>query len=151
MRSTLIAFLKDQRARNGAKLVRYGAVSAFNVIFGQVLLYGAQVALNWPPVMANTASVCVGAIPAYYLSRRWVWEMQGKNDVMREIVPFWTLTLLGFALSTAAVWFVDTRVDDPAALIVNLTNLAAFGVVWVAKFVVLDRMVFKPEEAPAVS
>jgi hypothetical protein len=34
--------------------------------------------------------------------------------------------------------------------VINLTSLAAFGFVWLAKFFVLDRVLFKPEEAPAV-
>lgn len=131
------------------KLVRFGAVSAFNVILGQILLYGAQVLASWPPVAANVFSVSVGAVPAYVLSRYWVWEKRGKNHVMREVVPFWTLALIGFAVSTAAVWYVDTR-WSPTPVMINLTNLIAFGFVWLAKFVILDRVLFKTEE-PLVS
>lgn len=133
------------RERHGMKLVRFGAVSAFNVILGQILLFGAQVLLSWRPVVANVFSVSVGAVPAYVLSRYWVWEKRGKNHVMREVVPFWTLALAGFAVSTAAVWYVDTQ-WSPTPLTINLTNLAAFGVVWLSKFVILDRVLFKTEE-----
>jgi len=137
------------RDEHGMKLVRFGAVSAFNVIFGQVLLYGAQTVLDWPPVTSNVFSVAVGTVPAYILSRYWVWEKRGKNHFMREVLPFWILAFIGFALSTAAVWFVADR-WDPAPIVINLTNLAAFGIVWAAKFVVLDRILFKTEEtAPA--
>ena len=139
----------DLRARHGTKLLRFGAVSAFNVLFGQVVLYGAQVAAGWSPVAANVFAVSVGAIPAYLLSRYWVWEKRGKNHFMREVVPFWSLALLGFAVSTAAVWWVDAQFSA-APLVINLTNLAAFGIVWVAKFVILDRVLFRPEEATAV-
>lgn len=141
----LPAALKD---RHGMKLVRFGAVSAFNVILGQILLYGAQVLASWQPVAANVFAVSIGAVPAYILSRYWVWEKRGKNHVMREVVPFWTLALIGFALSTAAVWYVDTR-WSPTPLMINLTNLAAFGGVWLAKFVILDRVLFKTEETVA--
>lgn len=137
------------RAQHGAKLLRFGAVSAFNVLFGQVVLYVSQVAFHAPPVAANTISVCIGAVPAYILSRYWVWEKRGKNHLMREVVPFWALALFGFVLSTFAVWYVDNRFDA-TPLIVNLTNLTAFGIVWLAKFFVLDRVLFKAEEAPAV-
>jgi len=137
------------RDQHGMKLVRFGAVSAFNVLFGQVLLYGAQTVLDWPPVTSNVFSVAVGTIPAYILSRYWVWEKRGKNHFMREVLPFWILAFIGFALSTAAVWFVADR-WDPDPIVINLTSLAAFGVVWAAKFVILDRILFKNEEtAPA--
>lgn len=149
MSSALIDLTTRVRTGPGAKLVRFGAVSAFNVLFGQVLLFTAQVVFALPPVTANVFSVTVGAVPAYYLSRFWVWNKRGKSHFMREVIPFWTLTLIGFALSTLAVWYVDTK-WNVGPLGVNLTNLAAFGVVWVAKFAILDRVLFKVEEAPAL-
>lgn len=147
MPTTLTESIGRIRAEHGAKLLRFGAVSAFNVLLGQALLYGAQVALDWEPVWANIFAVSVGTVPAYLLSRYWVWEKRGKNHFLREVVPFWVLTLIGFLLSTAAVWFVDTNFD-PSPLVINLTSLAAFGVVWAVKFVVLDRVLFKTEPSP---
>lgn len=149
MISTVTDSIARVHARHGTKLLRFGAVSAFNVILGQVLLYGAQVAAGWSPVVSNVFAVCVGSVPAYLLSRYWVWEKRGKNHFMKEVVPFWSLALLGFVISTSAVWWVDTRFS-PGPLVINLTNLTAFGVVWMAKFVILDRVLFKPEESPAV-
>jgi len=137
------------RSPQGSKVIKFGAVSAFNVILGQVLLYGAQVWGDMSPVVANTFAVSVGTIPAYILSRYWVWEKRGKNQFMREVLPFWILALAGFAASTAAIWFVDNR-WEPGPLVINLTSLAAYAVVWVVKFVVLDRVLFKPEEVAAV-
>lgn len=135
-------------SQHGAKLLRFGAVSAFNVVVGQLMLYGAQVALGWRPVVANVVSVSVGAVPAYLLSRYWVWEKRGKNDFLGEIVPFWTLALVGFAMSTTAVWYVDAQWAAPP-LVINLTNLTAFGVVWLAKFFILDRVLFRARAVPA--
>lgn len=150
MTPPLLDALTRARDRHGTKLARFGAVSAFNVVFGQVILYGAQVLAHAPAVTANVVSVSVGAVPAYFLSRYWVWEKRGKSHMMREVVPFWALALIGFVLSTAAVWYVDSHFQ-PSPLAVNLTNLTSFGVVWLAKFFVLDRILFRAEEAPAVS
>lgn len=149
MFSTLTDSVRRLRAQHGTKLLRFGAVSAFNVILGQVLLYGAQVAAGWSPVVANVFAVCVGSVPAYLLSRYWVWEKRGKNHFIGEVVPFWGLALVGFVVSTSAVWWVDTQFS-PTPLVVNLTNLLAFAIVWMAKFVILDRVLFKAEESPAV-
>jgi putative flippase GtrA len=137
------------RSRHGRKLVRFAAVSVFNVVLGQAILLGTQLLLDWPAVTANVVSVCVGAVPAYLLSRYWVWEKRGRNRVLSEIVPFWSLALIGFVISTAAVWYVDARWAVPP-LMVNLTNLAAFGMLWLTKFFVLDRILFRTEEVPAV-
>ncbi|HUF16402.1 MAG TPA: GtrA family protein [Acidimicrobiia bacterium] len=147
MLATLTNSARAVRRRHGAKLARFGAVSAFNVVVGQILLFSAQTALGWSPLVSNTFSVSVGAVPAYFLSRYWVWERRGRNKLMREVVPFWTLALIGFAISSLAVWQVSSR-WDPGPLVINLTNLAAFGVVWVSKFLILDRVLFKGEETP---
>jgi putative flippase GtrA len=137
------------RRRHGRKLVRFAAVSVFNVVLGQAMLLGTQLLLDWPAVTANVVSVCVGAVPAYLLSRYWVWEKRGRNRVLSEIVPFWSLTLIGFVVSTVAVWYVDARWAAPP-LMVNLANLTAFGLLWLTKFFVLDRFLFRATELPAV-
>jgi putative flippase GtrA len=145
MSESLIDSIKRIQERHGAKLLRFGAVSAFNVVIGQSLLFGAQTTLGWAAVASNIFSVCGSAFPAYLLSRYWVWQKRGKNHFMREVVPFWSLALLGFTLSTVAVWFVERR-WDPQPLYINLTNLLAFGVVWLSKFFILDRVLFKHED-----
>lgn len=145
-RSALARLQSDK----GAKLLRFAGVSAFNVVFGQTLLYVAQTVFLWSGVASNIFSVSISAIPAYILSRYWVWQKRGKNHVMREVVPFWVLTFIGFVLSTAAVWFVETT-WRPHALLINLTSLGAFGVVWVVKFFVLDRYLFAHDSPPGVS
>ena len=136
--------LRRLRARHGAKLIKFGAVSAFNVAFTQSLLFAAQTVFDWSAVASNVFAVGVSAIPAYLLSRYWVWEKRGRNHFMREVLPFWSLTFVGFALSTGAIWVVENE-WDPHPLVINLTNLAAFGVVWASKFVILDRVLFRQD------
>lgn len=145
MMESLLRYAKKLKEKFGLKLIRFGAVSAFNVVFGQSLLYGAQTVLEWPAVGSNIFSVTISAIPAYLLSRYWVWQKRGKNHLMKEVIPFWSLAILGFVLSTTAVWFVEQQ-WDPQPIYINLTNLAAFGVVWVSKFFILDRVLFKVDE-----
>jgi len=136
------ATLRSLASEHSAKLFRYGAVSAFNVVFGQALLYAAQTIFVWPAVASNIFAVTVSAGPAYLLSRYWVWQKRGRSHLLREVIPFWSLALLGSVLSTVAIWFVERR-WDPHPLIINLTNLGAFGVVWVGKFFLLDQLLFK--------
>ena len=143
--ATLTQFLRRLGDQSGGKLLRFGAVSAFNVVFGQTLLYGAQTVLDWAAVTSNIFSVTVSAIPAYLLSRYWVWQKRGKNHLMKEVLPFWSLAILGFVLSTTAVWFVEKQ-WDPRPIFINLTSLTAFGVVWVSKFFILDRFLFRVDE-----
>jgi hypothetical protein len=56
-------------------------------------------------------------------------------------VPFWVMAILGFILSVIFVAWVEDRSDASWAVIA--ANLSAFGVLWIAKFLVLDRLMWR--------
>ena len=96
------------------------------------------------------AGVTISAVPAYFLSKRWVWQLDGKVEFATEVLPFWIIGLIGLALSTVTVSYADHRWDSTIA--VMAANLVAFGIVWVGKYFVLDLVLFKSDsvsEAPA--
>ncbi len=121
------------------RLGRYSAVSVMNVVITQVLLQLA-LATSMPAVAANLFAVGLSAVPAYLVNRRWVWGKQGPHSIAREIVPFWSYAFLGLAVSTIAVAWADARWHSNLA--VSIANIASFGVLWAAKFVLLDRWMF---------
>ena len=137
----------EQRAPEGllSRLSKYSAVSVMNVVITQSLL---QVALltGMPAVAANVLAVGLSALPAYLVNRRWVWGRQGSHSIAREIVPFWSYAFLGLAVSTVAVAWADQRWHSNLA--VSLANIGAFGLLWAAKFVLLDRWMFGGSSAP---
>jgi hypothetical protein len=57
-------------------------------------------------------------------------------------VPFWVMSFLGLLLSTVAVVWLERRYPDDK-LLANVGNMLGFGVLWIAKFFVLDRVLFK--------
>ncbi len=133
-----------------ARIGRYSAVSIVGIVVTQLLLLSGQVSVGLTPVVANTLAVSLAAIPVFVLNRLWVWELTGPSSLRREVIPFWSFSLAGLALSTAAVAAVAGITTDPA--VVAATNIGAFGVLWVAKFFVLDRVVFGGAPgAPAVA
>ena len=84
-------------------------------------------------------AVAVTVVPVYVLNRYWVWGKKDKNNFVTEILPFWGMTLLGLIISTLCVAYADSHFESP--LMVNLANAFGFGLVWVLKFAVLDRIV----------
>jgi putative flippase GtrA len=133
-RSTVDGRLRRQR------LLRFGAVSVMNVTITQVLLQSFYRVTSLGAAWSNVLAVSLSAAPAFLVLRRWVWGKTCNHSVTREIVPFWTYTLLGLAISTAAVAGVEERWES--AIAVSLANIAAFGVLWITKFVLLDRWLF---------
>jgi putative flippase GtrA len=125
----------------GRKLFRYCGVSVFNLCFGQALLLMFYGGFDWPARLANVAAVCISAGPAYLLSRKWVWGQTGTHSVRDEIAPFWGLALLGLLISTIAVGIADRRWDS--SLAVSAASIGAFGVVWVFKFFILEKLMWK--------
>ena len=127
-------------------MIRYSLVSVVSVIVSQVVLFLAQ--SFWSARTSNIVAVCVSAIPSYYLNRAWAWGKTGKSHFMKEIVPFWSLAFLGLIFSTWAADFAEsnayhlTSSDLGQKLVVNGAALAAFGVLWVGKFFIFNRLMF---------
>jgi putative flippase GtrA len=143
------ALVANARAQLGGKPIRYAAVSAVAVVFTQIVLVTCRAGIGLSPVWSNVTAVSLGCIPSYTLNRYWVWGKRGKNHFWREVVPFWTLALIGLAFSTVLV-ALAARWSD-ATWVVSAANLTAFGTLWVAKYLILDAVLFRiaPETAGA--
>jgi putative flippase GtrA len=134
------------RTPAGRKMVRYSLVSVISVVVSQVVLFLAQ--SFWSARTSNIIAVCVSAVPSYYLNRAWAWGKTGKSHLMKEIVPFWSLAFLGLVISTWAADFAEsnahhlTSSDLGVKLVVNIAALAAFGVLWIGKFFIFNRLMF---------
>ncbi len=143
------------RSSEGTKLFRYTMVSVISVVISELVLFGALHLMD--AVWANVVAVMVGTIPSYELNRRWAWGKTGKGHLWREVAPFWVLSFIGLLVSTGAVAVAATYVGhNPATLggklVINATTLGAFGVLWVGKFVVFNKVLFahRPAELDPV-
>jgi putative flippase GtrA len=124
------------------KLFKYSTASAAGVLVGQATLIFCLEALDWHPLAANLASVTLGCIPNYMINRYWTWQQTGANRFWGEVVPFWTMAVLGAILSMLAVAFADQHWEG-STLAVSIANLAGFGILWIAKFLILDKLMWK--------
>jgi putative flippase GtrA len=122
------------------RLMGFAAVSAVALPVAQLTLWICYSVIGMAAVPSNVVAVAVGAVPSYWLNRRWVWQRAGGHSVSREIIPFWTYTFLGLVLSTVFVAVADRVWGTEVA--VALANIAGFGVLWLGKFVLLERVLF---------
>lgn len=120
--------------------MRYSAASVVGVVVGQSCLFLFYEIVDLPGVLANFLAVAISSVPAYLINRYWVWQKTDRNSLYREVIPFWGMAFLGLVLSTIAVAIVDDRTDSPLA--VAVANMAGFGVLWIAKFLILDKVLF---------
>lgn len=134
--------------KHGQRVLRYAGVSVVGVTSGQLLLFVLFEVAGLRAVVANTLAVAISTIPSYLLNRAWVWGKSGTHSVTAEILPFWGMALLGLILSNILVHIAEQRWDS--WLLVNGANLLAFGSIWIVKYVVLDRVLFRVD-TPAAS
>jgi putative flippase GtrA len=96
--------------------------------------------------MSNVIAVCCGIAPSYLANRSWVWAKTGRSSLVREVVPFWVLSLAGLAASTVAVSWVASFTrgwsTSLRAIALPAANLCVFGTLWIVQFVLLDRVLF---------
>lgn len=127
------------------RLARFAGVSAIAVVLTQSLLFFFNAVLGWPGWIANVTAVGLSALPAYLMNRRWVWAKFGPHSISREVVPFWAYTFLGLIVSTGAVAVADAVWGTTIAVLA--ANIAGFGILWVGKFILLDRVLFRSDES----
>ncbi|HEX4490709.1 MAG TPA: GtrA family protein [Acidimicrobiia bacterium] len=130
------------------RLLRYGAVSVVSTTVSLSVLGLLVSTRALAPGWANVVATACGTVPSFELNRRWVWRRSGRRSIVAEVGPFCALTFAGLALSTVAVacagaFATSSGLSDAMrTLVIELANLAAWGSIWLAQFVVLDRILF---------
>jgi len=135
------------RTTEGRKKLRYAMVSVVAVPIGTV----GVLVFNLVGAPAGVAAVLgnsCAAVPSYILNRYWAWGKNDKNRLFSEILPFWGLTLVGIGFSfivghEAGQVTRHHGITGAARLVILLAaNIAGFGVLWVAKYIIFNKLLF---------
>ena len=143
------------RTDMGRRSLRYVAMSGVAVVVSQVTLLVTYGLLTWNELASQTAAVVVSTIPAYFMSRMWVWEKGGRSHLWKEVVPFWGISIGQFLISLVAVHFGQKTVEDLTdthalrTLGLLCISLSVYGVMWVAKFFFFNKVLFAHREPAA--
>ena len=136
------------RTPTGRKLLRYGVASVVNVVVSQVVLAWAFGILHWTARAAAVLAAVVAAGPAFWLARSWVWGRSGRSHLVKEVLPFWGMALLGLALTTwvagvaevVSADLTDSRLGQTLILMAAVFGISA--VIWAVRFFVLNGVLF---------
>jgi putative flippase GtrA len=122
------------------------SVSVVTTVISVSILMIATAVIGVEAWIANIIATSIATVPSYSLNRRWTWGRTDASDPLREVLPFWILAFLGLALSTVTVGIADSwaaRTQLPPSLHLGAVlagHLGGFGLLWVAQFVILDRV-----------
>jgi putative flippase GtrA len=140
-------FLAWSKTHQGKKLIRYTLSSVITTIFSQAVIfivYGLRII---PGVIGATLCGNVSAVvPSYFLSRNWAWGKSGKSHWLKEVVPYWSMSLAGIAFSTIGAYVVKGLIHHHAwshlidTMAVAGMNLLSFAIFWVLKMVLFNKI-----------
>jgi putative flippase GtrA len=139
------ALLNSDSARKG---LRYAAVSGVAIAVSMAAFAVSYRLVHLTAGWSQTVAVVLSTIPSYYLNRAWVWGKNGKSHFMKEVVPFWGISLIQFVISVLVVNFAEGHVVDvfdgksAQTLALTIVNLLTYGVMWIAKFVLFNKVLF---------
>ncbi|HEU4946023.1 MAG TPA: GtrA family protein [Kribbella sp.] len=125
---------------------RYSASSVVATVVSQ-LAFALCYWLGASAVVATLVAWLAGAVPNYLLSRRWAWGRQG------QLLPY-AMIVIGSAITAALVTTATDHlvqgIDSHAwrTVLVTGSYFGTYGVLFILKFVLFDRLVFA-RPAPA--
>src|ERR1700732_4131160 len=104
---TLPNMLEKLRGPIGRKLFRYSMSSAVAVVLSVLLLVFFNGLIGMSAWVSSTLATALAAIPNYEMNRKWAWGKSGRSHLWKEVVPFWALAFLGWAISTFSVHLME--------------------------------------------
>lgn len=128
---------------------KFFAGSMVGTVISQLVLIGLYGVSGTSAATASVLAFIAGAVPNFFLNRRWAWGRRGADGAWREMLPYAVVVTVGglaaSGLSTTAEHLIRPVVENHVlrTAILDLAYLASFGVVFVFKFALLDRFVFR--------
>ena len=156
MRDAALRLWRFLQTPRGRRLFRYFMASVVStaVSFGVLtLVYG--VFRLWTEVPSTLFANIVAIVPSYYLNRNWAWGRSGRSHMWREVVPFWSTSIVGILLSVGSASLarhisLEHHFHHLASTaLVDGANIMTFAVLWVLKYLVFNRLFQHPAAAAA--
>ena len=130
------------------KVTRY-AIGSVVALLTSVIVFALLLDAGVGTTADSILAFAAGAVPNWILNRRWAWERTGEMNVAREVVGYTLISLIALAASSAGTGLADAflrhHLDHDHALRVLLvtgTYVLVQGLLFVAKFVAYDSLVF---------
>lgn len=137
---------RDGARELARKLVTFAGGSAVATVSSEVVLLLCYGVLHLAASVSAVLAWGAGAVPNYWIGRRWTWRRRGRPRLGSEVLPYLVVVLLTLLLAVGTTHLVAERLSeaDVAAHTRELAVAAAFLGVYVVAFLVrfwlLDRL-----------
>jgi putative flippase GtrA len=137
------------------RIVGYSAGSVIAATTSEAAFLVAYGPAGAGPALASAAGFVGGAVPNYFLNRRWAWSDRRGRNRRTEIILYAAVALASYGASVlvtraAEKWARHIASDRGSrVLLVGAAYLAVSGVFFVVKFVLYHFTVFTAEPGDA--
>lgn len=130
------------------KMIRYAGVSVVFVPLGQLLVQMFVWIFDVPETWAVLITASVLTVPNLLANKHYVWKYKSKDNRATELTVFWLAAVLGTAFAIGFVYIAGQlfpKDESPLvhAIAIFFAQLLGYGIVWVLRFLFLDRWLFK--------
>ncbi len=148
MKLTPGALVEHARTDEGRKQLRYAGISVVFVPLGQVFVQVLHLGFDVHEVLSVFISACLLTVPNYLANKHFVWRDKSKDNVATEVTVFWLAAVLGTAFAMGFVYVAGKAAPESSGELVHgaaifAAQLLGYGIVWVARYIFLDRLIFK--------
>jgi putative flippase GtrA len=123
------------------RFVRYAVGSAFATAVSAVTFAVAYRALHAGPQVASVAAFSAGAVVNFVSNRFWAWSRRHRLGLGRDLAGYLALAVTT-ALAAAGVTSLTERFTR-AWLLVEASYFGTYAAMFLVKFVLLDRVIFR--------
>ncbi len=148
MKVTPSGLLEHAKSEEGRKQLRYAGVSLVFVPVGQLFIQlFAVFVFDRNYTLASLATSALLTLPNFFANKYFVWRETSKDNLRTQVLVFWVAAMLGVTFATLLTYLVEQVAKDQSQLVEGLAvfcaQLVGFGIVWVGRFLVLDKWLFK--------
>ena len=145
MKISPAALIDHARTEEGRKQLRYVGVSVVFVPVGQILIQLLGILFDGDFVKASLTSAAILTLPNFFANKLYVWKVTNRDNLRTQVTVFWVAAMLGVAMATGLTYLVQHSMEKGLvkSLTVVVAQLVGFGIVWVLRYLLLDKWLFK--------
>jgi putative flippase GtrA len=145
------SLIASANTKEAHKKLRYAAVAMAFLPVGQGLIQVLGPWLN-DYTAASLLAAAIVTVPNFFANRHFVWRVTSDEKLRRQVVTFWVAVMLAVLLTTFFTYIVENGMVGQRTLVrgiaVFFAQVLGFGVVWIGRFFLLDRWLFKLANHP---
>ncbi len=132
------------------RLWRYAATSVIATAVSEATIVVVYATGMLGASRAAVVASLAGAVPSYVMSRHWIWPEGDRRHAGRQVTAYVAIAVASLAIASVLTGLAAARVPGGRAIhdaVVAVTYLGTYGLLWAGKFVLYQRVLFRPPRA----